>query len=262
MLQKSSLSNLSNRQIGIVLAGSMLLALGAGSAVRILTGGAPDPALAPTSKATGAGSTEASETAIAFQTGPFVPSAPSLRLADPGLLKSTPQEARLETVVAGRPDPFAPIVLPGAVAPKQPAAPVVATATAAPVPVQNLPLIPVAATQALPPLPTMPPLPILGPVAAAPTAPFSNSQLLAVPQNPVDQVEISGVAQIGDRVSLIVKEPGVMVSRYVRAGELIAGGQVRVKRIDLSSSEPVVVLEYNGQEFYRSVGSAALAGLF
>ncbi|MBD2260965.1 hypothetical protein [Pseudanabaena sp. FACHB-2040] len=259
MSQKPSLSKLSNRQIGMVLAASALIALGVGSGIRILTSGAPDPALTPVSGATG----EGGEAAIAFQTSPFVPSTSTLRLADPGLLKSTPQEVRLETVVAGRPDPFAPIVLPGPGALKRPAAAAPVAATAAPAPVQDLPLIPVAATQALPPLPTMMvPLPNLGPVAAAPTMPLSSDQPFAQPQSPVDRIEISGVAQIGDHVSLIVKEPGVMTSRYVRAGELIAGGQVRVKRIDLSNSEPVVVLEYNGQEFYRSVGSAALAGLF
>jgi hypothetical protein len=251
MLQK--LSKLSNRQLGLVLAGSMLVALGVGSGLRLLTSDSVDTATPVVGAVDGEG-------AIAFESGPFIPSSSSWRLADPSLLKSTPQEARLETIVAGRPDPFAPIVMPAPVSAQRPAAPAAAVAT--PPVVQDLPVLPVAATQALPPLPTMAPLPNLGPIAAVPPAPPLGGEAFALPQSPVDRLEISGVAQIGDRVSLIVKEPGALTSRYVQAGELLAGGQVRVKRIDISSSEPVVVLEYNGQDFYRSVGSATLAGLF
>jgi hypothetical protein len=41
---------------------------------------------------------------------------------------------------------------------------------------------------------------------------------------------------------------------------MLAGGQVRVKSIDTSSAEPVVVLTYNGQDYTRTVGSGTLIG--
>lgn len=247
--------NLTNRQVGLILAGSVLLALGVGSAIRLTTS---DPA-----EVTTAGASGATSGTTAFQDGPFIPSSSGLRLADPSLLQSTPKEARLDAVVAGRPDPFAPVAQPVSVAPTQKAAEPLATVSTPPAPPQ-LPVIPVTATQALPPLPSVaPPLPNLGPVAALPVPSELSGGLApsALPQNLVDRIEISGVAQIGDRVSVIVKEPGATTSRYVRAGDAIANGQVRIKRIELSGTEPAVVLEYNGQEFYRSVGSTALAGL-
>lgn len=252
---------LSNRQIGIGLAGSVLLAVAVGSGLRIATSDSPevvaDSSLAPT------------EAVTPFQAGPFVPSSPQLRLADPALLRSTSKEARLQTVTAGRLDPFAPVVLGGSPRPKAAPAAAAAPVASAVLPGQPLPVVPVAATQALPPLPVaIAPLPSLGPVAGpvaaapglAPGLP-SLGAAGAPSLSLVDRIEVSGVAQIGDRVSAIIKEPGASTSRYVRAGDAIAGGQVRVKRIDLSSGEPLVVLEYNGQEFYRSVGSTAVAGL-
>lgn len=256
---------LSNRQVGYILAGSALLALGLGSGIKLLTGVATDTQTATTASEPVAAPTELAEAgSTAFQAGPFVPSSRSLRLADPTLLKSTSKEARLETVAAGRPDPFASMVLPGPGRPKPAATAPVAAVAAVPPPVQTLPVIPVTATQALPPLPAAaPPLPSLGPVAAAPLLPMPNLGLpSAPPVSLVDRVEISGVAQIGSTVNVIIREPGATTSRYVRAGDAIAGGQVRVKRIDLSNAEPTVVLEYQGQEFYRSVGSTTLAGLF
>jgi hypothetical protein len=252
---------LSNRQIGLGLAGSVLLAIAVGSGLRMITSD-PEVAVEPNAAAT------SPPAVIPFQAGPFVPSSPQLRLADPALLRSTPKEARLQTVAAGRPDPFAPVVLGGSPRPK--AAPVAAAVSAPPaapvaLPGQPLPVMPVTATQALPPLPVaIAPLPALGPIAAAPGLVPALPSLGAAGASSlslVDRIEVSGVAQIGDRVSAIIKEPGASTSRYVRAGDAIAGGQVRVKRIDLSSGEPLVVLEYNGQEFYRSVGSTAVAGL-
>ncbi len=90
-------------------------------------------------------------------------------------------------------------------------------------------------------------------VAIAPT-------VAPVVQNPVDQVAITGVAQIGDTVSVIVRESGNASSRHVKPGDLVAGGQVRIKSIDTSAAEPMVVLTYNGQDYIRTVGSSALIG--
>ncbi|HEY9879736.1 MAG TPA: hypothetical protein V6D29_14855, partial [Leptolyngbyaceae cyanobacterium] len=256
---------LSNRQIGLALAGSVLLALGIGSGIRLITASNTESSSEATPLAA---SSNPDASSPVFQSGPFVPSSQALRLADPGLLRSTSQEARLQTVATGRPDPFAPIVQPS-LTPKKPQ-PAAASTNVAPPPSapaqvqpQTLPVIPVAATQALPPLPSIvpPPLPSLGPIAATQPIELGAGSLPSPTLSLVDRIEISGVAQIGSQINVIVKEPGTSISRYVRAGDAIAGGQVRVKRIELSSAEPQVVLEYNGKEFYRSVGSATLAGL-
>lgn len=212
---------LSNRQIGLALVGSVLLALGVGSGIRLLTASNTESAPEGTPLVASTGPETSSQV---FQGGPFVPSSRSLTLADPGLLRSTSQEARVQTVATGRPDPFASIVQPSLIPKKpQPAAATTKVAPptppAAPTSVQTLPVIPVTATQVLPPLPSMAPplLPNLGPVAAAQPlesgGSSANSSLSLV-----DRIEISGVAQVGNRVSVIVKEPGSTISRYVRAG--------------------------------------------
>jgi hypothetical protein len=90
-------------------------------------------------------------------------------------------------------------------------------------------------------------------VAVAPT-------VNPVLQSPVDQIAITGVAQIGNAVSVIVRESTGASSRHVKVGGMLAGGQVRVKSIDTSSAEPVVVLTYNGQDYTRTVGSGTLIG--
>ena len=81
-----------------------------------------------------------------------------------------------------------------------------------------------------------------------------------VQQSPIDQIAITGVAQIGNAVSVIVRESTGASSRHVKVGDMLAGGQVRVKSIDTSSAEPVVVLTYNGQDYTRTVGSGTLIG--
>lgn len=74
-----------------------------------------------------------------------------------------------------------------------------------------------------------------------------------MPQSPVEAVELTGVVQVGDRVGVIVRESNGQTSRHVFAGDLLAGG-VRLKAIDLSAKEPLVILEYQGEEYTRMVG--------
>jgi hypothetical protein len=69
------------------------------------------------------------------------------------------------------------------------------------------------------------------------------------------------VVQLGNRSALIVREPNTTTSRYTYAGDYLAGGQVLVKHIDISNQEPLVILEYNGREYSRMVGSGPLASL-
>ncbi len=254
---------ISNRKLYPALAGGVLVALACGVGLKLIhTSSQAEPA-----ETVEQPSIQEETATLApltpFESGPFLQAAPSFRLADPALLQSTSANARVDAVVAGRPDPFASVVRPSVVpARPKPTQAVVTTAPTQVSPVQSLPVVPVAATQALPPLPSLPtpvlsgslpqPQPVPGAAFVPPTA--------AAVQNPVDQIEISGVAQIGDAVSVIVREAGSGSSRHVRAGALLAGGQVRVKSIDTSTAEPVVVLTYNGQDYTRTVGSSALIG--
>ncbi|MBD2326624.1 hypothetical protein [Alkalinema sp. FACHB-956] len=69
-------------------------------------------------------------------------------------------------------------------------------------------------------------------------------------------VEVSGVVMIRGTAQAIVKAPNEPTSRYVSAGQRLSNGQVLVKRIEVfSGSDPVVILEENGVEVARPVGS-------
>jgi hypothetical protein len=264
---------ITNRQLYPAIAGGILVSLICGVALKIIYASQHDA----TAEIQTSVVVEAEPSADPFESAEpfFQPSEP--RLADPGLLRSTPPQARAEVVVAGRPDPFAPIVS----APVRPVAqttvasvspiataqlpqPVVAAAPVNPQPlVQSpvqpaLPVVTVANTQRPQMLPPLPPVPVVpgaevepNTVAVAPTESMSWG-------SPVDRVIVSGVAQIGSSVNVIVHETGNATSRRVVPGDWV--GQVQIKSVDLSDAEPVVVLSYNGQDYYRSVGSASLMG--
>lgn len=201
---------------------------------------------------------------------PFLAATPSPD--DPTLLQSTPSQARVPTVPAGRPDPFSPLVIPTATparptpalvtAPPPPPVPLAASA-AAPLPSspsQPLSAVSGTASQSLPPLPTvtissLPAPPIPGGFPLLPDA-ASNASPAPVAQSAVDQVTVSGVVQIGQQVHAIVVDPSHPSGRRVSQGDTVAGGQVRIKTIDLSGVDPTVVLTYNGRDYFRSVGGA------
>ncbi|HEY9860046.1 MAG TPA: hypothetical protein V6D16_11120, partial [Candidatus Obscuribacterales bacterium] len=76
------------------------------------------------------------------------------------------------------------------------------------------------------------------------------------PPSVADTIEVTGVVQVGQKVSAIIKVPTESTSRYVSEGEYLAGG-ILVKRIELGTrEEPLVVLEQNGVEIVKAVGSA------
>jgi Tfp pilus assembly protein PilP len=76
------------------------------------------------------------------------------------------------------------------------------------------------------------------------------------PTSVADVIEVTGVVQVGQKVSAIIKAPQEASSRYVSEGEYLAGG-ILVKRIELGTrEEPLIVLEQNGVEIIKSVGSA------
>lgn len=87
------------------------------------------------------------------------------------------------------------------------------------------------------------PLVTPSPIAALPTIP-----------RPVmaPAVSVSGVIQLGNEPYAIVRS-GSEPERYVKVGDRIAGGSVRVKRIETLAFEPRVVLEENGIEVFRPI---------
>lgn len=206
------------------------------------------------------------ETAELFQSPMIELSAELRKAATPSeLVSSTPSEDRLSVIAAGRPDPFAPVIQSTGASLKPGQNPAAASATVAVSadrePVSSaLPTTSIARTPDLPPLPSPnaapPPLPSI-PVAAnplpIPALPDAFPQASPVPQSPVEALELTGVVQVGDRVGVIVREGNGQTSRHVFAGDLLGGG-VRLKSIDLSAREPLVILEYQGQEYTRMIG--------
>ena len=185
------------------------------------------------------------------------------------LLQSTSIQSRTPKISTGRADPFASITQP----------PIGARPSAQPTPTENplglsvqavsnqsgarLPLVPVAATQSLPPLPSLPTV-SLGPSIL--NSPSSSGPAVVLPPvpalNTVDAIQISGVLHIGDLISVIVREPNQSTSRYVGVGAYLANGRVRVKRIDMNSGdEPIVVMEQDGQEYFKRIGDTTLTSL-
>jgi hypothetical protein len=68
-------------------------------------------------------------------------------------------------------------------------------------------------------------------------------------------VSVSGVVQMGNEPYAIVRA-GNEPERYVRVGDRIAGGSVRVKRIETLAFEPQVIFEENGIEVARPIAAS------
>lgn len=277
------LKSLANRRLYSAIAGGLLLAIAAGATLKLTTANsrssevaevtpvAPvDDTVAADPAADGALIPATGEAATPFQSKPFYAASTPLRLADPSLLRSTSPQARVEAIAAGRSDPFASVVLPGPKVSRS--SPTAAALTPAPAMTrgQALPTVPVSATQSLPPLPqvtqsvALPNLPapfLPGSVPPIPTdlavAPTGSPAF----QSLVDQVVVSGVVQVGSGVSVIVTEPGSTVSRRVVQGDMLAGGRIRVKAVDMSGQEPMVVLTYDGRDYTRTVGAPMVSAL-
>lgn len=244
-----------NRRVYLAFAGVAVCSVLAGAGLKLLT--QHDAAVSSQVEASSeVPVTETAPSVSEIAVGGSLPfqGADEFYLAQPGLLttgllRSTPPQARVETVRSGRLDPFAPLVVPTTSQPRSSSAPT--TAAASPLPTTEivpLPSLPV------PPLPALPPVPITplpaNPAALPPALPVAAT-------SPLDQLAISGVIQIGDRVSAIVQESPGASSRYVVAGDSLAAGALQVLDIDVSTAEPVVVLSYQGETHRRLVGSRA-----
>lgn len=272
-----------NRKLYFALAGGVLVALIVGGGLRLWQSRQSSPGVIAAedipAEAIADGDGTSALAGSADFSEPFVAASPDLALADPALLQSTSAQARVPAIAVGRPDPFSPLVIPvrtpaqpvtGVIpAPPPPPTPMaIPTASAPPVAqpatAQPLPAVPPSATQALPPLPTvtMPSLPIPLIPGGFPLAEETGTTTALRPSpvalSAVDQVVVSGVVQVGQQVHAIITEPGNPAGRRVTQGDMVAGGQVRIKAIDLSSADPTVVLTYSGRDYYRTVGGAGL----
>ena len=160
----------------------------------------------------------------------------------PNLIPPTNATERVPEVATGRPDPFATLLMTPTIVATQPVAPVGSPIGTVPVPAAPINRVPSAAGT----LPTFQP----GGINSIPPA-------AAIPVSVAEAIEISGVVQAGGKTSIILKVPDEQTSRYAGVGERLANGSVLIKRVEMGS-EPVVVLEQNGREFVKSIGSASI----
>lgn len=177
----------------------------------------------------------------------------------PDLIPSTVPADRVAAITTGRAEPFAavanrPIVTLGiSSAPDPTATPRTAPSPTAISPTVISPTVVPARSPAARPAP----MPTLAPTALP--------QSVAPPGPTIARsIAISGVVQMGDgsvsasrnRTRAIVQVPQEG-SRYVGVGDRIASGRVLVKRIEVgTNTDPVVILEEDGVEVTRTVGSS------
>jgi len=170
---------------------------------------------------------------------------PNQSLPVPNLIPPTSSTAQVPQSEIGRSDPFATILV----------TPTVSVKPSTPNPGSNpAPVASVAPVQTLPSLP---------PVQTAPATEFPPVSVpnLPPPQRLSETIAISGVVEVAGKTSVIVQVPNEHTSRYVHVGDYMGNGQVLVKRVEMGA-EPMVVLEENGSEVTRYVGSgSSMAGL-
>lgn len=203
---------------------------------------------------TGTNATGQSQDWQSFSNALTPATAPGQTLAVPHLIPPTASVERIPQVETGRADPFATLNLtPTVVRNRRPAT----TPIAPPVPVtQSLPTLPVATVpvttgQSVPPLPSLLPSPT--DVNQLPSVSLPRQNF--VPPQPLAQtIAISGVVEVGGKTSVIVQVPNEGSSRYAHVGEYLANGKVLIKRVEMGL-EPVVILEQDGAEVVRSIGS-------
>ena len=70
-----------------------------------------------------------------------------------------------------------------------------------------------------------------------------------------DATSVTGTVEISGKIYAILTAPNEPATQ-VEAGQLISNGKVLVKRIDINSEPPIVVLQQNGVEVFRPVGAA------
>lgn len=181
----------------------------------------------------------------------------------PALIPPTGLANRLPEVSITRNDPFAGLEAQPIVVPSTTAAAVIETVPPIPVPVfpgGPMPPVPVPAQVTAAPLPLLQPAPLMPGAALPSTAvPSTFPAAAPAPGSLANAIEVSGVIQAGSRVNAIVRVPEEGTSRYVSVGDRLANGQILVKRIEVRPGEdPLVILEQDGMEITRWVGSSTL----
>lgn len=102
------------------------------------------------------------------------------------------------------------------------------------------------------PAPTPPPVRVQPPNEPL-VLPTPIAALPSIPQPVIaPTISVSGVIQLGNEPYAIVRS-GSEPERYVKVGDRLAGGSVRVKRIETLAFEPQVILEENGIEVARPI---------
>lgn len=190
-------------------------------------------------------------------------------VAVPGLLQPTSAKVRVPSIVTGRTDPFSQVMTASLPMPRVQR---VATTTGAGSRVPGLPPLKRSPTSPLFPRsvpaqpmsrPNLTPLPTV-PVATAPLPPpnLTVPPAINIPIAPpsltalAEAIEVTGAVQVQNQWLVIVKEPD-STSRYVKAGDSLANGQVLVKRVIAGpGTDPVVVLQQNGKEVMKTMGMA------
>ncbi len=188
--------------------------------------------------------------------------APLPTIAVKGMIQSTSAQTRLSQLsTANRRDPFAALLPPeikvGTVR-NQPA-----VTRSAPSQVQRPSVKPLTQAPQISLTPLTPSsLPALPPISVNSAPPLSNAPVLPPVSRTslADAIEITGVIQVGGKVTAIVQSPTESTARYVQPGEYLANGSVLLKRIIMSKSgEPTIVLQQNGVEVTKSIGSTRVA---
>lgn len=163
----------------------------------------------------------------------------------PNLIPPTNVPERLPAVSTGRPDPFSTLLMAPTIVSTNSAPPEPAVINPITVPVPSAPV-----AVAPPPAGTLPTF-----------QPGGITQTPGIPVAPIsvaEAIEISGVVQAGSKTSIILQVPNERTSRYASVGERLANGSVLVKRVEMGS-EPVVILEQDGREITKSIGSLSSA---
>lgn len=160
-------------------------------------------------------------------------------------------------VIKRNPAPVSPSVIQSIPSPSAvtPVAPSVQPSNAATAQQSSLPSVTVPGTVV--PGATLPaPVPSIAPSVVLPAVPRATPTV-----NLAQAIAVSGVVQAGNRTSVIVQVPNETSSRYAVVGDYLANGKVLIKRIEMEGAEPVVVLEQDGAEFVKPVGSGSLGTL-
>ncbi|MEO1446370.1 MAG: hypothetical protein AAFV46_09050 [Cyanobacteria bacterium J06635_11] len=190
---------------------------------------------------------EAAEADEAFADPTVESDSPGVVSAD--LIRSTDPAARTRQVERSRLDPFATLPIPPPPEPVE--LPEAATTRAAS---SNSGAAGANAASNASSEPTPPPVRVQ-PNNAPLVVPSPIATLPPIPQPVIaPTVSVSGVVQLGNEPYAILRS-GSEPERYVRVGDRIAGGAVRVKRIETLAFEPRVILEENGIEVARPISA-------